>query len=324
MRPRHLTSFLEHVRALRAAATPLGVTATITLDDCAVDLQAGTRRRRWAPKFMARVGDRLAYTDVLGDGVAGFAGWVPHSRRRWPEATGKPAFKRAAAERGIATPAACIDPARIGGPFLVKHAQGSFGLGQRGPFLAYDRSDPEQQLGEGEFYENFLPGVIAKAWCWGPDCVALELRRPASVTGDGARTLRALVEALPQADAPPDWLLVERLARYAGLDGLDAVPAAGRELPVDYRYASPLADPMQPSVNRLEAARESGLAAAFEHAAARLQDTLPTGGDPARTLFTLDAIVDPLGEAWFLEMNCNPLVHPDAYPALLADAFPMA
>jgi hypothetical protein len=41
----------------------------------------------------------------------------------------------------------------------------------------------------------------------------------------------------------------------------------------------------------------------------------------ARTLFTLTAIVDAQGDAWFVDMDCNPIVHPDAYPIMLSGLF---
>ena len=41
--------------------------------------------------------------------------------------------------------------------------------------------------------------------------------------------------------------------------------------------------------------------------------------EPGRgpSLFTLDAMVDGQGQVQFLEMNCNPLVHPDLYAPML-------
>ena len=42
------------------------------------------------------------------------------------------------------------------------------------------------------------------------------------------------------------------------------------------------------------------------------------------TLITLDAVVDANDKVWFLEINSNPAVHPDAYPALLKGAFERA
>ena len=41
----------------------------------------------------------------------------------------------------------------------------------------------------------------------------------------------------------------------------------------------------------------------------------------ADTLWTLDAIVDDAGTVWLLETNCNPMVHPDAYFAMLEGIF---
>ncbi|HZX85272.1 MAG TPA: hypothetical protein VFF19_16995 [Reyranella sp.] len=38
-------------------------------------------------------------------------------------------------------------------------------------------------------------------------------------------------------------------------------------------------------------------------------------------MFTIDASVDAQSQAWLLEMNSNPMVHPDVYPAMLKSIF---
>lgn len=314
----HLHSLFAHCIAVHQAALALGVQASIDMTDFSMSVSDGRAVRRWSAKFMGQVDGRLVYTDQPGDTTFGFAGWTPYVQKRWPAATGKLAFKAFALRSGVPTPPATDDPARIGGPFLVKASSSSFGEGMRGPYLHHDAEDPHHQLGEGEFYENFIVGHIAKAWCWGAECVALELQLPTIVTGDDTSTLRELVLRLRLQFGSHDWASIANLAAYCGVASLDAVVPSGKQVIVEYRYGSRFASGDGRSVNRLGAAERSGIAQQFQLAARKLCQAIAAEDDPLRTLYTLDAIVDAEGTVLFLEMNCNPLVHPDAYTAMLA------
>lgn len=302
---------------VRAATLGGDVQARIELDSLELVLDRAGEPLRLPPTFVARWGERLGYTDTHTPAVIGFAGWRPHGARRWPAGTDKLAFKQAALAAGLQTPAACIDPAQIGGPFLIKHRRGSFGQGQRGPFLRHDAGDADQHLRDGEFHENFILGTAAKLWCWGPQVAALALQPPATVTGDGHRSLRTLVQQ-PGA-SHIDWTLALRLARLCGLDGLDAVPAAGQEVLVDHRYGDRPGRAHLGTPDRWPQVRGTPLGAALDDAARRMAATIPLHERPARTLFTLDAVIDADGQPWWLEMNCQPLVHPAAYAPMLTD-----
>lgn len=302
---------------VRSATRDSAVRARIELDSLDLVLDGAGQATRLPPSFVARWGERVGYTDTHGPAVIGFAGWRPHGPRRWPTGSDKQAFKQSARAAGLQTPAACIDPAQIGGPFLIKHRQGSFGEGQRGPFLQHDADDGDQRLRDGEFHENFILGTAAKLWCWGPQVAALALQPPAIVTGDGHRSLRMLVEQ--PGTAAIDWTLTLHLARLCGLDSLDAVPAAGREVLVDHRYGDRPGRAHLGTPDWWPQVRDTPLGAALAEAAQRMAATIPAQEAPARTLFTLDAVIDADGQPWWLEMNCLPLVHPAAYAAMLPD-----
>lgn len=314
----HLHSLFAHCTAFHKAALASGVQASIDMTDFSMSVSDGRAVRRWPAKFMGQVDGRLVYTDQPTDTTFGFAGWTPYRHKRWPAATGKLAFKQFAQSQGLPTPAATDDPARIGGPFIVKASSSSFGEGLRGPYLRHDADDPRHQLGEGEFYENFIVGHIAKAWCWGPACVALELQLPTIITGDGTSTLRELVLRMKVQFGGYDWESIAHLAAYCGVASLDAVVPPGKQVIVEYRYGSRFANGDGRSVNRLSAAQATGLAQQFHAAANKLCRAVAQEDDPLQTLYTLDAMVDQDGTVLFLEMNCNPLVHPDAYAAMLA------
>lgn len=320
-----LVSFFNHARAVGVAARALGLQAFSDLESFALRVEAADGTQSWRPRFLANLGERQAYVAEPCESLAGFAGWLPYPLRQWPIAGDKAAFKQYAEEHGILTPAACRTPQTIGGPFLVKHVASSFGQGIRGPYLAFDPTAPEQRLGEGEYYENFMVGLIAKAWCWGETCVALELQAPSIVTGTGCTTLRELVAALPNTRGDRhDWPLISRLARYSGVESPGAVPPADKQVLVEFRYGSRYAVPPRANTNMLARVRATELGAQFAQAARTFSQAIPPQAGVPETLFTLDAIVDADGKAWFLEMNCNPLVHPDAYASMLASSSAVA
>lgn len=313
-----LHSYFSHVQAVQRACTELGIAAVTPLCGLGLRLTLPNGEETWPARFLTETQGRSAYSDELVKGTRGFAGWAPYPLRQWPLAVSKSAFKRHALEQGIATPAATRDPARIGGPFLVKADRSSFGEGIRGPFARYDAGDAAHALREGEYYENFVVGLIAKAWCWGPECVALHLHAPSKVTGDGERTLRRLVEALPNRRGENDWDLVERLAACCGVHGLDTVPPAGKDVLVEFRYGSRYEPSDFENPNLAERLAGTPLFAQFETAARTFAAAIPPQPGGGACLFTLDAIVDRNGEALLLEMNCHPVVHPDLYRPMLA------
>ena len=315
-----LTTFFSHAQAVQRAAAALDIAAVTRLNDFGLQLRCGGRSTVWAAKFMANIGGRLVYTDNLVQGTAGFAGWMPYPLRQWPIALDKSAFKHYAIEKGIPVPAACLDPGRIGGPFIIKRDNSSFGEGIRGPYLAYDAADAAHALDEGEYYENFIVGHIAKAWCWGGECVALHLHPPGVAVGDGRSTLRELVQALPNARGDAhDWELVKRLAACCGVNSLDDVVPAGKEVLVEFKYGSRYEVASYENPNVLDQVEGSGLARQFQQAARSFAAAIPSEPGTGSSLFTLDAMVDGEGQVLFLEMNCNPLVHPDLYALMLRE-----
>ncbi|HSW17533.1 MAG TPA: hypothetical protein VLJ86_09925 [Ramlibacter sp.] len=315
----YITTFYCHAQAVQDAASPLGIEATVQLSDFALCLKDEQRTQLWRPRFLANVNGRLVYASHFGRQTAGFAGWMPYATRQWPIAIDKSAFKRQARADNVPTPMACLDPALIGGPFIVKKSASSFGEGIRGPYTTYDATHPAHQLATGEYYENFIVGHIAKAWCWGSKCVALHLHAPTTVVGDGQRTLRELVRALPNnRGGDNDWALVGRLAAYCGAGGLDEVLGAGKETLVEFRYGSRYDKPLAGNPNLLWQLGLGTVTTQFHDAARIFSQAISRTPARRNACFTLDAMVDAAGKAWFLEMNCNPLVHPDLYGAMIA------
>lgn len=297
----------------------------MNLADFSLVLAQGNRSSTWPARFIASQHDRLAYTDVMGPSVAGFAGWLPYLVRSWTTASDKIAFKQHALQHAVATPQASVNIRDASWPFLIKKARSSFGSGIRGPFLRPDSPGLAQALEEGEFCERFIEGRIAKAWYWGSRWCAVEFRKLPVVVGDGNRTVRQLVEAVAAIVTSPDrgahdWDTLDNLARYGGLDGVDSVPARGQQVLIDFKYASRYEPMQRTNRNVIDRVRDGPLAAQFIQAGEVFASSIEPPSHARSSLFTLDAIVDSSGLAWFLEMNSCPMVQPDMYGVLVQEA----
>jgi hypothetical protein len=333
---RFKTNLLEHTKAIAEWAKRRGAHACVDLADLSltVSMNAGpsahatpVQHRLHAQFVGKRDGQRLCYFDVADPYAIGFVGWLPYKAQAWDISLSKLAFKAAAREVGIATPAYWTQPEFVDTPFLVKRSRGAFGDGMRGPF----RADQAAQvtLADGEFFEAFKWGHIARAWYWGERLAVLELFAMPSVMGDGRSNYEALLrQGLGHADLPSDFADIARLQNVRPTD----VPKAGVSIVCDYRYVSPFNPTVYANHNVLPRIKTHQIAAHFSDAGRRIlprvvgASAAATDGDTARAApsangaqigFVLDAIVDAQGQPWFLEINSNPQLHPDLYSSML-------
>jgi hypothetical protein len=316
-------NLLHHVLAVQACARDFQVEADLDLLDLRMRLTGRNRYYDLFPRLVA-VGEDGApqYTPGAGPHARGFAGWLPYEHKRWPEAADKLQFKALCQRLGLRTPRHWTQPGAETRDVLVKHRGSSFGKGMRGPFRDVAGPDPGRGLREGEYYEQFMTGTIAKAWYWDDKPVALEMPAMPTVTGDGKRSLWELIVAtaprfLREGLVPSRF---ETIARYQGAS-LDGVVPAGKTLIADFRYLSPMFPPNPRNASVLSEHAGDALGKQLSDAGAALWQAIPEDVRKA-TLWTLDAIVEEdSGRVWLLEMNCNPLMHPDAYPAMFEGLF---
>lgn len=321
----HLTNLFTHLHAFTAAARKLGAEGEFRLGDLRALLRAGDRQVEFLAQYLVRRPDRtLTYAMQFGDDAEGFIGWLPYFNKRWVEAYDKLAFKQFCARHGLPVPAWSVG--RVApelGDFVIKSARGSsFGQRMRGPFAAGEAASsiqaatPTHTLAEGEYADQFIPGRIGKAWFWNDQLVTLALREPGSVVGDGHATLAQLVRRQRRS---ADLTVRTDFFRYRGLDW-DQVPAAGETVTVDYKYGSPFERYDDASPDRLAELRGTPLVAWLSGWAPLFWQCVPQSIREG-TLYTVDFIDSDTQGIRLLEMNCNPMVPPEAYELILGAAF---
>lgn len=311
---RFKTNLLEHTKAVGLWAQARGARATVDAASFALHVRQGERALTLHPQFVGkRDGHKLVYFDAADRFAVGFVGWLPYKPLAWDISLSKLAFKAAARDVDIATPAHWADTATVSAPCLVKRERGAFGYGMRGPFRASEAA--RLSLAEGDYLEEFKWGRIARAWYWSGRLAVLELFEMPRITGDGRSSCTQLLEGAgaDNADDSAPLLALQGMA-------LAEVPAAGQSLVCDYRYVSPFNPTVYANSNLLPRLAGTPLAQRFADAGQRLWPRIP--GPPGRQIgFVLDAIVDAQDQPWFLEVNSNAQGHPDLYAAMLDGLF---
>jgi hypothetical protein len=210
--------------------------------------------------------------------------------------------------------AAWNDDKPLADNFVLKSRTGSFGVEVNGPFngASFDFSQP---LKAGGYFEQFISGRSAKAWCWNGHVCALELIEPPYLLGDGLRSLQELAFARGNIGRA---LAIDKSVVMLAFQGLtvQSIPAAGQRVLLDFKYASPF-DTLSFENKSVWSTQDEKVKHQFARAASLLHTCLPAPIQ-SRGLFTLDAVLDADGRAWFLEMNSHPMIHPDVYEPMLS------
>jgi hypothetical protein len=314
------TTTLKHFRAVQQCLQAYRGEATVNMADLVLQLRARNRYYTLYPRFLGFSSGQLRYTVQLDDAAHGFCGWLPYFNKRWPTGSGKFAFKEFCRDHGLRTPQMWRSPSPEMRDFLVKHDNASFGQGLRGPFATYDACDAAQAIDERGYYEAFIRGRLLKATYWDGRLAAVELRNLPAATGDGKSSLRTLIKPHVHPMMPEsEWQTFASLAAYQGL-ALDGVPAAGQSVLIDYRYGSYALPIILHNANALREIAGSPLHAQLVECGQLLWQGIPEAQRPA-TLFTVDAVADERDQVWLLEMNCNPVLHPDTYPLMFETLF---
>jgi hypothetical protein len=311
-------NLFSHLRAISECLPKFEARARIDFETLNLLIRGRGRQIELLPQFMCRRDGGVVYTPKLATDVRGFIGWRPYFNRIWPEATEKMIFKDFCASNGLRTPPRYLRAEDVRSSVLVKRSRSSFGQGMTGPFTANALRELNYAPRGGEYFEEFIHGDIAKIWYWNDQPASLEIIPMPTVVGDGRSTLRDLIANIKSllAFAEPDATqLREALARYQGLT-LDSVPRDGQRVLVDFRYQSTLHPVAFTKVNMLKDYEGTRALEQIREAGKEFWHVIP---EQLRQdiVYTIDAIVDDQQNVWFLEMNCNPLVHPDVYSVMI-------
>lgn len=301
------------MRSVRRWADTGGVHLHLSPRCMSLTLTRGQRVQRLAPRFVVQREGRLGYIRHFAE-EGSFAGWHVADPASWPLAQDKLAFKQQASAMGLRVPAAWNDQKPLADRFVLKNRFGSFGAEVYGPFnvATFDFSQP---LKPGVYFEQFISGRCAKAWCWNGRVVAFELIEPPYLLGDGLRNLKMLAASRGNVGRE---LAIEKSVTMLAFQGLtlESIPESGQRVWLDFKYASPF-DALSFENKNVWSAQEDKVRHQFARAASLLLAFLPTALQK-RSLFTLDAVLDEDRRAWFLEMNSHPMIHPDVYEHMLS------
>ncbi|TCS37738.1 hypothetical protein EDC30_10330 [Paucimonas lemoignei] len=308
---------MNHFKCMSQAVKAQDATCTLDMDNFHLTIAREGQRATFEPQFFVRNERGLVFTPEFGDDVINFVGWLPYFNKRWPLGYDKLEFKKWAVKNGHRTPPywQIVDaPIR---DVLRKKSKSSIGRGISGPYKVIEPGSQEALLSEGDYFESFTFGRICKVWYWNGKVVAAEVRKAPTVEGDGIRNIKQLVsDRTDPFGREINWHAVQSTLHYQGFSPA-YIPQLGEKIVVDYQYASRLTNLTFNNDNLVLA----GLAPQYAEQMARMGEDLWTQLPQEirqNTLFSVDGMVDDDDQIWWVEANCNPLVHPDAYPHMVA------
>lgn len=304
----------RHLFAVQQWAESHEATAHLSTRTCALMVNRHGRTAHLAPRFVKTQGDGLAYTRQW-EWDSGFTGWVLPDAPSWPQAQDKIIFKRLCIEQGVRVPAGWNSGPALASDFICKNQRGSFGAGIEGPFSAVSSPELTQP---GDYFEAFIVGKSAKAWCWNAEIFALEVLEPPYLLGNGVTALSVLAQSVRwSADSCIDLKAASPYLAWQGFTP-ESVAAAGEKVYLSFKYADSY-QKMQGQHVDVWASTQNQVKDQFAQGAAKLFAALPQAvSGSRRLLYTLDAVIDQDQQVWFLEMNSHPMSHPTLYAPMLS------
>jgi len=313
---------MSHVRVITESLPAYDGEASMNFLNHVLYIGARGRYVLMQPQFVIQTVDGWSYSPQMTPHTRGFIGWLPYFNKRWPTGSGKAAFKRLCLDNAIPTPRAWAAAQQAESDFILKAEKGSFARGISGPYRREQARTQDIRVPEGSYCEEFIRGRIAKIWYWDGIPACLELHEMPRITGNGVDTVEALLKRAVTSNVggfPPSRESLRIIAQFQGFD-LESVLPAGQSMLADFRYGSAFIPRYIESTNVMKEHVHGPLGEQLSRYGAMFWNSIPEETRP-QTAFSVDAILDNDGKFWFLEMNCNPALHPEIYGPMLTGLF---
>jgi len=313
-----LNSLVQHVCEIHRLLPLFETQAHMDFSTLYTVVQGRGRSFTLQPQFVGSVDGKQAYSPRPNQSTYAFGGWRPYFNKQWPTGTSKSAFKDYCLAHDLATPQSWNAPLQTTTPYIAKPFHGSFGKGFSGPLSAGESL--ASFSGATHYCEQFIMGRSAKAWYWDNRLACLYIEDCPIVIANGKNTVRELICARAPDHALTEkwlqkieWHLVEAFCRFQGVS-LDQIPDDGKTVSIDFRFSGFLSRQSDDNLNILKHPEIAGgsIVKQFQDSGPLFWKSIPEEKRLA-TLYTVDAVVDADEKVWFLELNCNPLGHPDVY-----------
>lgn len=317
----YAVNLLHHLRAIAEATKPLGARAELSFKTLGLEISHEGRYFELRPQFAENApGNALTYHREPAPAAFMFTGWRLDPPPDIEIKRDKLAFKRFCNERNLRTPALIDANSSFAGPVLVKERTlGGFRGLHYGPMRLSEARTGNFRSAGRNFIEEFVEGEPIQVWYWAGKLACVEVHKKATIVGNGVSTVRELAASQCPSFGEVDWQIVEGMARNQGAT-LDTVLSSERELPVDFRWQTPLKMTALTSENVLEKIAGTRLADQLTKAGPLfLQGFAPP--DRERALFRLDGVVDSEEHVWFTSFDPDRYVHPDVYKVMVQALF---
>jgi hypothetical protein len=306
---------INHLREMQPALLSFGLQASLNVRNFSLTVSDGHRSITLYPQFTEPTNTGVVvYTAGFSPAVKRFIGWRPDYSRQWPLAAEKLAFKAFMTSHGLPTPRHSEDPNAVMQRVIVKKNESTFSEGIRGPFA--DSAGVALNVHEREYFEEFTPGHIIKIWYWNSEPVAVEETEMLSIIGDGMSSIADIIQvhAHMLGLGAHDLAQYEAFLAYQRRD-LGTVLGRGELCAIDFRYNCELPTLRMHDI-RIGTEPFHGHEGLLKRAGRCLWSAIPAA-HRNNVVFTVDAMLDPDKNLWFLELNSNPYVHPYVYPHMM-------
>lgn len=315
-------NFLNHLESVQRCLPHFDAEASVDLRTMQLNVRARNQHHTLYPRYVFMHEQRMMYNEELNHATRGFIGWLPELRKRWEIARDKSIFKQYCDRHGIRTPPYWNQPGKEVRDVVIKDRVSSFGYGVRGPYRELASGDYPESGTEKVIYEKFIFGKIAKISYWEDKLVCIEIAQMPFVIGDGKTNLRELIKlSIPASAATlePNWASVATITRYQGYE-LESTPPTGQHITIDFKYGSLFLPRHIQNPNALNEYRNSDVEKQLIDAGKLFWLGIPE--QIRKSAITVaDAIIDDQNRAWFLEVNSNSIVQPDAYRFIFESLF---